>query len=76
MPTCASTADRLASGAFVGTPADTSKVTAMCSAMKRLDAAYLTYRRHADRISNPDAAASATLEAEIGEVRDTADRWR
>jgi hypothetical protein len=33
-------------------------------------------RRQADRVSNPDAAASATLEAEIGEARRTADRWR
>ena len=39
-----STANRLASGVFVGTPADSHRVTAMCSAMRRLDAAYVSCR--------------------------------
>ena len=70
------TADRLASGVFVGTPADSTKVTAMCSAMKRLDAAYISYRHQVDRGHNHEATASAALEAEIGEVLEIADQWR
>jgi hypothetical protein len=70
------TADRLASGVFVGTATDSTKVTAMCSAMKRLDAAYLTYRHQVDRGPTQEATASAALEAEIGEVRGSADLWR
>jgi hypothetical protein len=70
------TAGRLSSGVFVGTPADANKVTAMCSAMKRLDAAYVTYRHQVDRTPNEEAVASAALEAEIGEVRNGADQWR
>jgi hypothetical protein len=61
-------ADRLASRAFVGSPADTSKVNAMCAAMKRLDAAYVAYRKRVD--AKPDHAADAahTLETEIAEA--------
>jgi|SRR5271155_1152578 len=67
--------DRLASGVFVGSPADANKVTAMCSAMKRLDAAYVSYRRQVDRGSAEEGAAAALLQAEIGEVRRTEDQW-
>jgi hypothetical protein len=70
------TADRLASGVFVGRPADANKVTAMCSAMKRLDAAYVSYRHRVERAANGDAIATEALEAEIGEVRDGAHHWR
>jgi hypothetical protein len=69
-------ADRLASGVFVGTPADANKVTAMCSAMKRLDAAYVSYRHQVERSPTQEATAWAALEAEIGEVRGGADQWR
>src|SRR5258708_27091139 len=65
-------ADRLASGVFVGTPADANKVTAMCSAMKRLDPAYVSYRHQVERTPNQEGAAWAALEAEIGEVRGSA----
>jgi hypothetical protein len=69
-------ADRLVSGVFVGTPADSNKVTAMCSAMKRLDAAFMSCRRQAERDPAQEAIAWAALEAEIGEVRSTHDQWR
>jgi hypothetical protein len=69
-------ADRLAAGVFVGTPTDSNKVTAMCSAMKRLDAAFLTCRRQVERDPTKGALAFAALEAEIGEVRGSHDQWR
>src|SRR5215469_12613505 len=58
-------ADRLASGVFVGTPVDSRKVTAMCSAMRRLDAAYVTCRHQIERDPTQGANAWAALEAEI-----------
>jgi hypothetical protein len=68
-------ADRLVGGVFVGTPADSNKVTAMCSAMKRLDAAFVACRRQVDRDPAKGAIAFATLEAEIGEVQSSHHEW-
>jgi hypothetical protein len=61
-------ADRLASGAFIGSRADTIKVNAICATMKRLDAAYAAYRTRVD--AKPDHAADAAqaLETEIAEA--------
>ena len=58
-------ANRLAAGKFTGSPRDATRVTTMCAAMKRLDAAYVAYRK--ETIS-PERAANATsaLEVEIG----------
>ena len=61
-------AERLASGAFVGTPSDTSKVNAMCTTMKRLDAAYVAYRKRVDAKPNHAADAAQALETEIAEA--------
>ena len=63
-----SSADRLASGAFVGTPADTSKVNAMCATMKRLDAAYVAYRKRVTVKPNHAADAAQALETDIAEA--------
>jgi hypothetical protein len=68
-------AERLGSGVFVGTPADSRKVTAMCSAMKRLDAAYMSCRRQVERDPAQAALAWAALESEIGEVRGGQGEW-
>ena len=63
------TADRLASGTFSGSAADTARVNAMLGAMRRLDAAYVAYRRQLDVTpANGETAASA-LNAEIDEVK-------
>jgi len=66
------TAGRLSSGAFVGTPADATKVEAMFATMRRLDAAYVVYRKRMDQVpSASDGApsdAAATLEADIAEA--------
>jgi hypothetical protein len=69
-------ADRLTSGIFVGTPADSHKVSAICSAMKRLDAAYVNCRHQIERNPAQGANAWAALEAEIGEVRGRQHQWR
>jgi hypothetical protein len=62
------TAGRLSSGTFVGTPADTNKVEAMFTTMRRLDAAYVTYRKRADAGPAHAQDAAATLEADIAEA--------
>jgi hypothetical protein len=64
------TAGRLSSGAFVGTASDTTKVEAMFSTMRRLDAAYVVYRKRMDQAPADTAAsdAAATLEADIAEA--------
>jgi hypothetical protein len=58
-----SAANRLAGGKFTGKPDDAERVTKMCAAMKKLDAAYVAYRRGA---SNAPEAASTALELEVG----------
>jgi hypothetical protein len=62
------TAGRLSSGTFVGTPSDANKVEAMLTTMRRLDAAYVVYRKRVDSTPAQASDAAATLEAEIGEA--------
>ncbi len=69
-------ADRLVSSRFVGPPTDTSKVATMCAAMKRLDAAYRTYRQQTETFPDRAADATAVLEAEVGTTSDDAVAWR
>ena len=69
------TADRLASGNFAGSATDTARVTAMCAAMRRLDAAYVAYRQKLDTAPTERDAAGMTLDAEIDEVKADARRW-
>lgn len=62
------TAERLAAGKFNGTPVEANRVDELCAFMRKLDAAYVKYRRAPK--ANPEGVASAclVLEAEIGEV--------
>ena len=62
------TAGRLSSGAFVGTPSDATKVEAMFATMRRLDAAYVVYRKRMDQTPTAASDAAATLEADIAEA--------
>lgn len=62
------TADRLASATFVGNVADTSKVNGWCGAMKRLDGAYVSYRRRLESRPGQEADAAAALETDIAEA--------
>lgn len=63
-----SSAGRLTSGTFVGSPVDTKKVRAMCGTMTRLDAAYVAFRKRLT--TRPDQAmeAAASLETDIAEA--------
>jgi hypothetical protein len=70
------TADRLSSGAFLGSPADVNKVTAMCATMKKLDAAYVTYRKRIQSTPEETVDAAAALETEIIEATAGAAYWR
>jgi hypothetical protein len=67
-------ADRLAASQFQGPPADVAKVTAMCSAMKRLDAAYLAYCKQSASPAQRAEAATA-LETEIAATSELALSW-
>ena len=58
-----SAANRLAGGKFTGNVDDVARVTKMCDAMKKLDAAYVAYRRGA---SSAPEAATAALALEVG----------
>jgi hypothetical protein len=58
-------ANRLAGGKFNGKVDDAARVTKMCEAMMKLDAAYVAYRRGA---SSAPEAATAALELEVGAV--------
>jgi hypothetical protein len=66
------TASRLVSKPFHGTAADTVKVTAMCTALKRLDAAYLVYHRRIAASPAEKLDAASALELEISEAMGTA----
>lgn len=57
-----SAANRLAGGKFSGKAEDAARVTKMCDAMKKLDAAYVAYRKAVP--SAPEAATTA-LELEV-----------
>jgi hypothetical protein len=69
------TADRLASGVFKGSPSDSARVDAMLGAMRRLDAAYVAYRKRLESTPNDSDGAAAALDIEIGEVKADAS-WR
>jgi hypothetical protein len=64
-------AGRLASGAFVGTPADTTKVQAMCDTMKRLDSAYVAFRKQLEARPDKPGDAAERLEHDIAEATAT-----
>ena len=61
-------ASRLVSNPFQGTPADMRKVSAMCGAMKRLDAAYVAYRKQVASTPDHVVDAAAALEFEMSEA--------
>jgi hypothetical protein len=61
-------AERLASGKFNGTPQEVDRVNTMCDSMRKLDAAYVKYRRRVEGAPAQKADALTTLEAEVGEA--------
>jgi hypothetical protein len=63
------TADRLAASNFMGSAADAARVNTMLGAMRRLDAAYVSYRRGLEGDPGERENALTTLRAEIEEVK-------
>jgi hypothetical protein len=61
-------ASRLVSNPFQGTPADIRKVSAMCGAMRRLDAAYVAYRKRIASTPEHLVDAATALELEMSEA--------
>lgn len=62
------TAGRLSSGTFVGTASDATKVEAMFATMRRLDAAYVSYRKRVESTPAQTQDAIAALETDIAEA--------
>ncbi len=62
------TAGRLASSRFAGSVADVSRVETMRDAMRRLDAAYVAYRRGIDGTQVQQDEAQSSLRTEIEET--------
>jgi len=68
-------ADRVASSSFRGTPQDVGRVTAMVGAMKRLDAAYVSFRQAVERTPTDVESAATVLAEEIDHVKSGMDDW-
>ena len=68
-------ATRLASGKFVGAPAVVASSDAIRTAVRDLDAAYVTYRKHLDSSPRDKGEAAIALEAELGRVKVVAQGW-
>jgi hypothetical protein len=66
-------ANRLAAGRFVGTPAIVAKSDAIKEAVRDLDAAFVAYRRRAERSHRAEAATE--LDGEVGRIKLDAHRW-
>lgn len=69
------TADRLATTPFRGTPIDTGKVEAMVGAIRRLDAAYVAFRQVVERKPTDLETAATLLTEEIDHVKATSESW-
>jgi hypothetical protein len=68
-------ANRLASGKFVGPTPVVASLTGMSGAIKRLDAAYVQYRRRIDGAPGELGEAAGELDAEIDSVKTDVERW-
>jgi hypothetical protein len=70
-----SAANRLTSDKFVGAPPVVNLLTGMSAAIKRLDEAYGQYRFRIDSKPAELEEAAVALDAEIGSVKEEAERW-
>lgn len=69
------TADRLAASSFAGNASDVVRVNAMRGAMRRLDAAYVTYRQAIETRPDERALAATTLGSVFDEVKADTRCW-
>jgi hypothetical protein len=63
------TADRLAAGVFKGSATDAARVVTLTGAMRRLETAYLGYRKKVGSVSNEPSRASAELSSVLDDVK-------
>ncbi|MBK7580180.1 MAG: hypothetical protein IPI67_08260 [Myxococcales bacterium] len=63
------TADRLAAGVFKGTIADVARVTALTDAMRRLEVAYVSYRKNSGGAAGNGDKATRELSTTLDEVK-------
>jgi len=68
-------ANRLATGKFVGAQQVVASLNGMSEAVRRLDAAYVQYRERIGAKPTETDAAAMALDAEIGSVKEEAERW-
>ena len=68
-------AERLMSREFRGTPQDEKRVVSMTRAIKKLDTAFVAFRRSLERAPTEADAASQVLASEIEQVQQTNDDW-
>ncbi len=62
-------ADRLGAGVFKGSANDAARVVVLTDAMRRLETAYLGYRKAVGSVSNGQQKATAELGALIDDVK-------
>jgi hypothetical protein len=67
-------ANRLASGKFVGAPSVVASLAVMSGSIRRLDAAYVQYRHRLVAKPTERDAAAVALDAEIGSVKAEVER--
>jgi hypothetical protein len=68
-------ANRFAADRYLGSPPVVGCMTAMSTATKVLDAAYVEYRRHLEGASEDRAQAAMALDHELDAVKATSSRW-
>jgi hypothetical protein len=68
-------ANRLAGGRFVGAPAVVAISDAIGEAVRRLDAAFVAYRKRVDAGPGHADEAAIELDAELGRIKLDAHRW-
>jgi hypothetical protein len=68
-------ANRFAADRYLGSPPVVLCMTAMSSATKVLDAAYVEYRRHLSGSSEERERAAMALDHEIDTVKSTSAQW-
>jgi hypothetical protein len=67
--------DRLAASNVKGSPADAGRLDVMLATMRRLDAAFVSYRQSLGRAPSDRAAAVTALSEEVAKVRSDQD-WQ
>ncbi len=68
-------ADRLLARSFSGAPSDTTRMEVMTAAVRRLDGAYVEFRKRITARPTERGLAATTLDAAVGEVKAGASDW-